>query len=35
MLIRGIRVNNDAVPYTGTIRELNDTEIIIQCGYPF
>ena len=30
MLIHGIRVNNDAVPYTGTIRELNDTEIIIQ-----
>lgn len=30
MLIHGIRVNNAAVPYTGTIREIKDGEFIVQ-----
>lgn len=30
MLIRGIHVNNEAVPYTGTITELNDTYFYVQ-----
>ena len=28
MIIRGIRVKNEAVPYTGTISGLNDGEFI-------
>ncbi len=30
MLIRGIRVNNAAVPYTGTIKEIKDGEFVVQ-----
>lgn len=30
MLIHGIKVNNAAVPYTGTIREVKDGEFIVQ-----
>ena len=30
MLIKGIHVNNSAVPYTGTITELNDTEFTVR-----
>lgn len=30
MIIRGIRVKNEAVPYTGTISGLNDGESIVQ-----
>ena len=30
MIIRGIRVKNEAVPYTGTISGLNDGEFIVQ-----
>lgn len=30
MLIHGIHVNNEAVPYTGTITEINDTYFYIQ-----
>lgn len=30
MVINGINVDNRAVPYTGTITEVNDTEVIIR-----
>ena len=30
MIIHGIHVNNQAVPYTGTITEINDSHIRIQ-----
>lgn len=30
MLIKGIQVNNSAIPYTGTITELNDTEFTVR-----
>ena len=34
MIIRGIRVKNEAVPYTGTISGLNDGEFIVQIVCP-
>ncbi|WP_455010878.1 CBO2463/CBO2479 domain-containing protein [Mogibacterium timidum] len=30
MLIHGIHVNNEAVPHTGTITEINDTYFYVQ-----
>lgn len=30
MLIRGIHVNNAAVPYTGTITAISDGEFVVQ-----
>ena len=30
MWINGIKVENDAVPYLGTIKEVNDTGIVVQ-----
>jgi len=30
MIIKGIQVNNQAVPYTGVIKEINDTGVTIQ-----
>lgn len=30
MVINGIHVDNKAVPYSGTITEVNDTEVIIR-----
>lgn len=30
MLIHGIKVNNTAVPYTGTIKEIKDGQFVVQ-----
>lgn len=30
MLIKGIQINNAAIPHTGTITELNDTEFTVR-----
>lgn len=30
MKINGIEINNEAVPYLGTIKEINDTGVVIQ-----